>query len=75
MSKITFAIKLNEVVLNHLKKFCTEHGTKYSFFVEKAIEEKLAEEEMKEDLLDFKRIKKEETQAIPFEQYLRRRNV
>lgn len=75
MSKKSFAIKLNEEILDHLKKFCIGHGTKYSFFVEKAIEEKLAEEEMKEDLLDFKRIKKEEDLAIPFEQYLRRRNV
>ena len=48
MDKITFAIKLNRGILNRLKHFCMAHGTKYSFFVEKAIEEKLAEEELKE---------------------------
>ncbi len=75
MNKVTFAIKLDEGILNHLRRFCIEHGTKYSFFVEKAIEEKLVEEELKDDLLDFKKLKKEETQAIPFEEYLRHRNV
>lgn len=75
MSKVAFALKLNEKILNHLKRFCSEHGTKYSFFVEKAIEEKLAEEELKEDLLDFRRLKKEEEKAIPFEDYLRHHNV
>lgn len=75
MSKTTFAIKLNEGTLDHLKRFCNLHGTKYSFFVEKAIEEKLAEEELKEDLLDFKKLKKEEEKAIPFEDYLRHHNV
>ena len=75
MSKVTFAIKLNEDILHRLKRFCTEHGTKYSFFVEKAIKEKLAEEELKEDLLDFKMLRKEEAHAISFEDYLRQRNV
>ncbi|MEA3305819.1 MAG: hypothetical protein U9R52_03280 [Candidatus Omnitrophota bacterium] len=75
MSKVTFAIKLNENILQRLKRFCAEHGTKYSFFVEKAIKEKLAEEELKEDLLDFKMLRKEEPQTISFEDYLRQRNV
>jgi len=75
MKKITFAIKLNKGVLNRLKKFCASHGTKYSFFVETAITEKLIEEELKEDLLDFKRLKKEESKAISFEDYLRQRNA
>lgn len=75
MHKITFAIKLDVNILNRLKKFCTAHGTKYSFFVAKAIEEKLAEEELKEDLLDFKRLRQEEGKAVPFEEYLRKRGV
>lgn len=74
MDKITFAVKLNKNTLNRLKEFCAIHGTKYSFFVEKAITETLAEEELKEDLLDFKRLKKEESQAISFEDYLRQRD-
>ena len=75
MGRVTFAIKLSENILDRLKRFCAAHGTKYSFFVEKAIEEKLAEEELKEDILDFKRLKNQEAQAISFEDYLRQRNV
>ena len=75
MDKITFAIKVNKGVLNRLKEFCVAHGTKYSFFVEKAITEKLAEEELKEDILDLKKLKKEESLAIPFEDYLRQRDI
>ena len=75
MAKVTFAIKLSENILEKLKRFCTEHGIKYSFFVEKAIKEKLAEEELKGDILDFKMLRKEETQAISFEDYLRQRDA
>ena len=75
MDKITFAIKLNKGILKRLREFCAAHGTKYSFFVEKAITEKLAEEELKEDILDFKKFEKEEFQAIPFEDYLRQRDA
>lgn len=75
MAKITFAIKLSENILQRLKRFCVEHGIKYSFFVEKAIKEKLAEEELKEDILDFKTLRKEEGRVISFEDYLRQRNV
>ena len=75
MDKKTFAIKLNKRILNKLKEFCAAHGTKYSFFVETAITEKLAEEELKEDLLDLKRLRKEESRAISFEDYLRQRDA
>lgn len=75
MNKVTFAIKIDESILSHLKRFCMTHGTKYSFFVAKAIEEKLAEEELKEDLLDFRKLRKEESKAISFEEYLRQRGV
>lgn len=75
MSKITFAIKLDKSIVDRLKKFCSEHGTKYSFFVEKAIEKKLVEEDLKEDIIDLKNLKKEESEAIPFEEYLRRRDA
>ena len=73
MSKITFAVKLNEGILARLKKFCGDHGTKYSFFVEKAIQEKLAAEERKEDMLDFKMLLPEEENAESFDEYLKGR--
>lgn len=75
MIKRTFAIKLNEKILRRLRQFCVAHGTKYSFFVETAIEEKLKEEELKEDLLDFKKHQKGERQAVSFEEYLKQRDV
>jgi len=75
MSKVTFAVKLDENILSRLKIFCAEHGTKYSFFVERAVQEKLIEEEKKEDLLDFKTLHNEEARAISFEEYLKERDV
>lgn len=75
MGKVTFAVKLDENILIKLKKFCAEHGTKYSFFVERAVQEKLIEEEKKEDLLDFKTLHKEEAHAMSFEEYLKERDV
>ena len=75
MSKVTFAVKLDEGILAGLKRFCVDHGTKYSFFVEKAIQEKLAAEERKEDLLDFKMLRHEEEKAESFDGYLKERNV
>jgi len=48
MSKVTFTVKLDENILIKLKKFCAEHGIKDSFFVERAIQEKLAKEELKD---------------------------
>ncbi len=73
MEKTTFAMKISKVVCKDFKAFCKEHGIKYSFFIEEAIKEKLEEEELKEDILDFKTLRKEEKSAIPFEKYLRRR--
>jgi len=74
VGKITFAMKISEVVCKDFKTFCKEHGIKYSFFIEEAIKEKLEEEELKEDILDFKTLRKEEGAAIPFERYLRMRD-
>ncbi len=75
MGKTTFAIKIDEEIVKNFKTFCKEHGIKYSFFVEEAIKEKLEEEELKDDLLDLKTLRKEEKIAIPFEEYLRSRSV
>lgn len=75
MDKATFAIKISEKTMRGFKRFCKEHGIKYSFFVEQAIKEKLEEEELKEDLLDLKTHRKEENLAVPFEEYLRSRGV
>lgn len=75
MEKSTLAVKLNSSIINRVKKFCIEHGVKYGFFVEKALQEQLEREELKEDLLDLKTLREQEKLAIPFEDYLRTRNV
>lgn len=75
MEKATLAVKLNNYVIKYVKKFCQDRGIKYGFFVEKALEEKLEREEIKEDLLDLKTLVKEEKLAVPLEEYLRIRNV
>ena len=75
MQKAVFAIKIDVGVMKAFKTFCKNHGMKYSFFVEEAIKEKLGEEELKEDLLDFKTLRSEEQSAVSFEEYLRARRA
>jgi hypothetical protein len=58
-----------------VKKFCRERGIKYGFFVEKALEERLEREELKEDLLDLKTLRGQEKDAVPIEEYLEKRRV
>jgi len=75
MQKTTLAVKVNYSILNRVKKFCRERGIKYGFFVEKALEERLEREELKEDLLDLKTLRGQEKEAIPLEEYLKKRRV
>jgi len=75
MSKITFAIKIDHSVAKTFRSFCNEHGIKYSFFIEDAIKRKLAEEELKEDILDLKTLRGQEKESIPLDQYLKKRDV
>lgn len=75
MSKTTLAVKINYKIAEKVKKFCRERGIKYGFFVEKALEERLEREELKEDLLDLKILKGQEKEAIPLEEYLEKRRV
>ncbi|MBI2070819.1 MAG: hypothetical protein HYT79_09500 [Elusimicrobia bacterium] len=73
MPKKTLAVKIESKVAERVSRYCADHGLKQGFFVEKAIEEKLAQEELKEDLLDFKMNKPHEKEAVSFEEYLARR--
>jgi hypothetical protein len=75
MQKTTLAVKVNYSILNRVKKFCRERGIKYGFFVEKALEERLEREELKEDLLDLKTLCGQEKEAVPLEEYLEKRLV
>jgi hypothetical protein len=73
--KTTLAVKVNYAVAERVKRFCRERGVKYGFFVEKAILEQLSREELKEDLVDMKDLRALENQAIPLDDYLKRRGA
>ena len=75
MKKTTLAVKVNYSIASRVKKFCRERGIKYGFFVEKALEERLDREELKEDLLDLKTLRGAEKEAVFFEEYLAKRRV
>jgi predicted transcriptional regulator len=75
MSKTTLAVKVEYEISERVKKFCRERGIKYGFFVEKALEERLEREELKEDLLDLKTLRSLEKESISLEQYLKKRRV
>jgi hypothetical protein len=75
MSKTTLAVKVEYKIANKVKTFCRERGIKYGFFVEKALEESLEREELKEDLLDLKTLRSLESEAISIEDYLKKRRV
>ena len=75
MTKTTLAVKVDYTVANKVKRFCQERGIKYGFFVEKALEEHLEREELKEDLLDLKTLRVWEKESIPIEEYLKKQSV
>ncbi len=71
MDKVTLAVKLKPDIIKAVKDFCKKRGIKYNFFVEKALREELAREELKEDILELKSLRKYEKEAIPLEAYLK----
>lgn len=73
--KTTLAVKVNYAVADRVKRFCRERGVKYGFFVERAIVESLDREELKEDLVDMKDLRALESQAVPLDDYLKKRRV
>ncbi|NLH76005.1 MAG: hypothetical protein GX465_03095 [Acidobacteria bacterium] len=73
--KTTMAVKVNYTVAERVKRFCRERGVKYGFFVERAIVESLEREELKEDLVDLKDLRALESQAVPLDDYLKKRRV
>lgn len=68
-------MKVNYAVAERVKQFCQERGLKYGFFVEKAILEQLAREELKEDLVDLKNLRELEHKAISLDEYVKKRRV
>ncbi len=73
MPKISYAIKIESNIVKMIKAFCLSHGIKQGFFVEKALREQLAREELTEDLLDLKNLRSQEALAIDLREYLKKR--
>ncbi len=75
MSKISYAVKIEPNLAEKVRQFCIEHGLKQGFFVEKALREQLAREELNEDILDLKNLRSQEAQAVNFDEYLKKRST
>ena len=70
---MSYAVKVNPCLVKKVKEYCVHHGMKQGFFVEKALKEQLEREEFKDDLLDLKNLQSQESNAISFESYLKKR--
>lgn len=75
MKKTNYAVKISPALKEKVRNFCEENGIKQGYFVEEALKQKLEEAENLEDILDLKRLKDQEAQSIPLEDYLKSRNV
>ncbi|MEK6714657.1 MAG: hypothetical protein AABY43_01250 [Candidatus Omnitrophota bacterium] len=73
MHRISYAVKIEPSLIKKVREFCLQHGVKQGFFIEKALREQLAREELIEDLIDFKNLRIQEGSAISFEDYLKKR--
>ena len=71
--KIPYAVKISSMVREQVQQYCATHGLKQGYFVEKALQEQLAREELLEDLRDFKSLKSQEPLAADLSDYLKRR--
>jgi hypothetical protein len=69
--KASLAFKIDVRLADRVRSFCRERGIKYGFFIEKALEERLQREELKEDLLDLKVLRPSEKEAVSLEEYLK----
>ena len=71
MIKMSYAVKVDPKLIKKIKQFCLGRGIKQGFFVEKALREQLAREELAGDLMDFKNLRLQESSAMPLDQYLK----
>jgi len=71
--KALLAVKVDYGVVEQVRHFCRERGIKYGFFVEKAVLELMAREQLKEDVLDLKDLRALENQAVSLDDYVQKR--
>ncbi len=69
MAKNAYAFKLDKDLLEEVKAFCELKGYKQSAFVEKALKEKIEQEELKEDIFDLITLRSQEKLARPLKEY------
>ena len=73
--KSVMSIKIEKSLIQTIKDFCREHGLKQCFFVEKALREQLAREEMAEDIVELKQLRYQEKEAIGLDEYLKKKKA
>lgn len=73
MSKAAYAFKLDKDLLHEVKDFCEAKGFKQGAFVERALREKMEQEELKEDIFDLITLRPQKKFARPFREYLKDR--
>jgi hypothetical protein len=73
--KGVMSIKIEKSLIQTIKDFCQSHGLKQGFFVEKALREQLAREEMAEDIIELKQLRYQEKEAMGFDEYLKKKKA
>jgi len=69
MPKSAYAFKLDKDLLEEVKAFCEDKGYKQSAFVEKALKEKMDQDELKDDIFDLISLRSQEKMARPLKEY------
>jgi len=73
MKRNAYAFKLDPHLLKELRSFCERMGYKQGSFVEKALREKMDQEELKEDIFDLVTLRSQEKLARPLSEFHRSR--
>jgi len=73
MPKSAYAFKLDKDLLEEVKAFCEDKGYKQSAFVEKALKEKMDQDELKDDIFDLVTLRSQKKLARPYREYLKNR--
>lgn len=72
--KTTYAVKLPPEVSRRVREYCDRKGLKQGHFVAEALTEKLERDEELEDVRDLVSLRAQETKAVPYREYLRKRS-
>jgi len=73
--KGVLSIKIEKSLIQKIRDFCQMHGLKQGFFVEKALKTQLEKEEIMEDTIELYELRPQEKNAVPFDDYLKKRRT